>query len=106
MKYFIKLKYLFHGIYSGTVEYYDHKKNNSKESHIEKNTAKFTFNLNLGNKMIGTGSYKYIQTDDYGKYEFQVDEDDNNRIVVSYENTIPSGLANGYEIWEKTKPES
>lgn len=103
VKYFIKLNYLFHGIYSGTVEYYDHINSKPKEGVIKKTTANFTFNLNLANKMIGTGSYKYVQKDDYGKYEFQIDEENKNRIIVSYENTIPSGLSKGYEIWKKIK---
>ncbi len=31
----------------------------------------------------GTGSYKYVNRDDFGKYEFQIDEQDSNRIIVS-----------------------
>ena len=51
--------------------------------------------------MTGVGSYKYINTDDFGKYEFQIDDQNSNRIIVYYKNTIPSGLSEGYEIWEK-----
>ena len=51
--------------------------------------------------MTGSGSYKYSNLDDFGKYEIHVDDEDNNRIIVNYKNTLPSGLAQGYEIWER-----
>lgn len=101
--YLIQLDYHYHGIYTGFVEYFDHEKGNWKENKMEKIKAKVTLNLNTANKMTGSGSYKYLNCDDFGRYEFQIDEQNPNRIIVSYCNTIPSGLAEGYEVWEKYK---
>jgi hypothetical protein len=92
-KYITKLKYQYNGIYTGTVQYFGNTETKVK--------AFVTLNLNLANRMIGMGSYKYARKDDFGKYEFQVDEENTRRIIVYYKNTIPSGLAEGYEIWEK-----
>lgn len=97
------LEYHYHGIYTGYVEYFDHKIGNWKNNSFIKVRAKITINLNTANKMIGSGSYKYSNIDDFGKYEIQVDDENNNRIIVNYKNTLPSGLAEGYEIWEKVK---
>ncbi|HEV8083571.1 MAG TPA: hypothetical protein VGP55_10235 [Chitinophagaceae bacterium] len=99
--YFIKLKYHYHGIYTGTIEYMDHTKSDWRNNKIIKIEALITFNLNLANKMTGVGSYKYFNRDDFGKFDFQIDEQNLNRIIAKYENTIPSGLSEGYEIWEK-----
>lgn len=93
-KYTTKLKYHHNGIYTGTVKYFGNTET--------KATAYVTLNLNLANRMTGMGSYKYACKDDFGKYEFQVDEENARRIIVYYKNTIPSGLAEGYEIWERT----
>lgn len=104
MKYEIHLHYKFHGIYTGTVEYFDHDKSpqgNWKERVILKTKANVTLNLNLANKQVGSGSYKYQSKNDYGKLDFQVNNETNNEIVVSYKNTIPTGMAEGYEIWER-----
>jgi len=92
-KYFTKLKYQYNGIYMGTVKYFGNTETKAK--------AFVTLNLNLANRMTGIGSYKYAGKDDFGKYEFQVDEENKRRIIVYYKNTIPSGLAEGYEIWGK-----
>ncbi len=94
INYVSDLKYQYHGIYTGTVEYFGDTET--------KATAFVTLNLNLANKMTGMGSYKYAGKDDFGKYDFQVDEENTRRIIVYYKNTIPSGLAEGYEIWERT----
>lgn len=102
-KYAILLNYQFHGIYSGTVEYMFHDDYDGRwhDRNIKKTKAVITLNLNLANKMTGSGTYKYLNKDDFGKYEFQIDDENPNRIIVSYWNTVPSGLAEGYEIWEK-----
>ncbi|MCW3106256.1 MAG: hypothetical protein JWQ09_762 [Segetibacter sp.] len=100
--YLTELNYQYQGIYTGTVEYLDHTTSDWKNGRITKIKATVTLNLNLGNRMTGSGSYKYFDKDDFGKFEFQVDEQDNSRIIVSYKNTIPSGLAEGYEVWIKT----
>lgn len=95
------LEYQYHGIYKGYVEYFDHKNGDWKNNSFVKVRAKITISLNLANKMTGTGSYKYSNQDDFGKYEIYVDDENNSRIIVNYENTLPSGLAKGYEIWER-----
>jgi hypothetical protein len=94
------LEYQYHGIYIGYVEYYDHKNGNWKNNSFAKIKAKITISLNLANRMTGFGSYKYSNIDDFGKYEIHVDDDNSNRIIVHYKNTIPSGLSEGYEVWE------
>lgn len=99
--YLTELKYHYHGIYTGTVEYLDHLTSDWRNGKINKIKSMVTLNLNLANRMTGSGSYKYLDRDDIGKFEFQVDEQDKNRIIVYYVNTIPSGLAEGYEIWER-----
>jgi len=101
IQYFTELKYHYHGIYTGTVEYLDHEKSDWRNGKIIKIKALITLNLNLANKMTGSGSYKYFNRNDFGKFEFQVDEQNFDRILVSYANTIPSGLAEGYEVWTK-----
>lgn len=106
VNYFIELNYQYHGIYTGYVEYYDHKNGNWKEGKMVKIKAKITISLNLANKMTGSGSYKYNNLDDFGKYEFHVDDENTDRIIVNYKNTIPSGLAEGYEIWVRYKNEN
>jgi hypothetical protein len=101
IKYLTELKYHYHGIYTGTVEYLDHEKSDWRNGVIIKIKALVTLNLNLANKMTGSGSYKYLDRNDFGKFEFQIDEQNLGRIIISYINTIPSGLAEGYEIWIK-----
>lgn len=94
----INLKYLHHGIYQGTAEYHKYW-----ESNNEKTLVKFTLTLNQSNLTTGSGNYKYLERDDYGVYQFQLNEDDKDEILVSYKNTIPSGLAEGYEKWRRVK---
>ena len=103
IKYSISLSYKFQGMYSGTAEYFLHDSDDGRwqDRSIAKTKAAITLNINLGNIMTGVGSYKYINTDDFGKYEFQIDDQNTNRIIVYYKNTLPSGLSEGYEIWEK-----
>lgn len=100
IKYFTDLKYHYHGIYTGTVEYYD--KRDEVSGLIIKTKAQITLTLNPANKMTGTGNFKYIDKDDFGKFEFLIDEN-TDRIIVSYVNIIPSGLSEGYEIWAKAE---
>ena len=83
------------------MEYYDHKNGDWKNNSFVKMKARITINLNPANIMTGSGSYKYSNLDDFGKYEIHVDDDNNHRIIVNYKNTLPSGLAQGYEIWER-----
>lgn len=67
------------------------------------------FFINQTNPKIGTGHYQYISKKeqykntmpDIGHYEIQVDETNAKRIYLFHHNLIPSGLADGYEIWER-----
>lgn len=99
--YLTELNYKYNGIYTGMVEYFNHSIGDWQQNNMTKISATITLNLNLANKMTGVGSYKYYDRDDFGKFEFQVDEQNKKRIIVSYVNTIPSGLSEGYEIWQK-----
>ncbi|MBU3715284.1 MAG: hypothetical protein FGM46_10130 [Ferruginibacter sp.] len=103
IKYSIRLNYKFQGMYSGTAEYFLHDTYTGRwqDRNIGKTKAAITLNMNLANKNTGEGSYKYVNKEDFGKYEFQIDDENPNRIIVYYRNTLPSGLSEGYEIWEK-----
>lgn len=92
----IELKYLHNGIYEGEGEYNKYWKNSGESTKV-----KFTLTLDKNNILIGNGSYKYLEVDDYGIYHFQVNADDKSEILVTYKNTIPNGLAEGYEKWKK-----
>jgi hypothetical protein len=92
----ITLKYLHNGIYDGTADYHKYWENFG-----EKTTVKFTLTLNKSNLTTGSGNYKYMERDDYGIYSFQMNATNKNEILVTYKNTIPSGLAEGYEKWER-----
>ncbi len=94
----IDLKYFHHGIYEGTAEYHKYWENDGN-----KTIVKFTLTLNQFNLTTGSGSYKYVEKDDYGIYTFQVNENDKDEILVTYKNAIPSGLSEGYEKWKRTK---
>jgi hypothetical protein len=93
----IRLRYLHHGMYEGVADYHKWWANNSELTKV-----KFTLTLNQSNLTTGSGNYKYVEDDDYGIYSFQINEDDKSEILVTYENTIPSGLAKGYEKWKRT----
>ena len=92
----IKLKYLHHGIYEGIADYNKYWGNYGDVAKV-----KFTLTLNKSNTTTGSGNYKYIEQDDYGIYSFQVNANDKDEILVTYKNTIPSGLAEGYEKWRR-----
>ena len=87
------MTYQGEGEYNGTATYKDGK-------------VEITINLEKANPKIGKGIYQYNDKTDLGTYEIQVDRNDINKIYVSYSNVISSnsafsGLARGYEIWEK-----
>lgn len=94
----IKLKYLNYGTYEGIADYHAYWKDYGTKA-----TVKFTLTLNPSNITTGSGNYKYLDKEDYGIYSFQVNEENKNEILVIYHNTIPSGLAQGYEKWERIK---
>lgn len=92
----IHMKYLHNGTYEGEADYHAYWK-----TYGTKTTVKFTMTLNPSNITTGAGNYKYLEKDDYGIYSFQVNAEDKNEILVTYHNTIPSGLAQGYEKWQR-----
>ena len=90
----IKLVYSGDGEYKGTAEYNEGK-------------VEIVINLNADNRNVGTGTYQFTskkpgyKMPDLGVYKIQVDQANENIIYVYYSNTIPSGIASGYEIWER-----
>ena len=92
----IKLKYLHNGIYDGTADYHKYWLGNGELTKV-----KFTLTLNKSNVTTGSGNYKYVDRDDFGIYSFQINENQKDEILVTYKNTIPSGLAEGYEKWKR-----
>lgn len=80
------------GEYSGTAIY-------------EQGKVRFTINLDRINPSVGSGTYQYVDKKpglpDIGTLAIQVDSSNRNILYVFYSNVIPSGLASGYEIWEK-----
>ncbi|NCT74342.1 MAG: hypothetical protein GXC78_07435 [Chitinophagaceae bacterium] len=97
----IELNYKYGGVYSGTAEYYLHGKQSAYDFPKPKTDVEINITLNNADLISGIGSYKYKMADDYGTYKIQVIDKTRNRILVYYQNIIPSGLAEGYEIWER-----
>lgn len=93
----IELKYLYHGIYEGTAEYHKYW----ETPYGQPTKVKFKLTLSIPNVSIGTGNYKYLEREDYGIYDFQVNASDSTEILVLYKNSIPSGLSEGYEKWHR-----
>ena len=94
----IQLNYLHNGAYEGTADYHAYW-----ADYGTKTSVKFTLTLNPSNITTGAGNYKYVEREDYGIYSFQVNEADRNEILVTYHNTIPSGLSQGFEKWKRLK---
>jgi len=91
----INLTYLFGGKYVGKADY-------------NEGSADITISLDTTNEMQGKGTYEYYtrkdgKLPDIGKYEIQIQSNSQHHttLFVYYKNTIPSGAAEGYEIWEK-----
>ncbi len=98
-EWFIILNYEFGGNYTGTAEYYNHNAGMyAFDFPKPKTTIEINFSLNSTDKITGTGSYQYPDREDYGVYKFQVVDKMKNRILVYYENILPSGLAEGWKI--------
>ena len=93
----IEINYLYKGVYSGTVDYPKYWGNKNE-------STKVAITLNINNDLTtGSGTYSYIQRNDFGTYAFQISELDSNKIIIRYKNTLPSGIAEGYEIWRRIK---
>jgi hypothetical protein len=91
----IVLEYKGEGEYKGTATY-------------QQGEVDITINLDKANPNVGNGIYQYKDKNitDLGTYEIQIDRNDANKIYINYSNVISSdsavsGLARGYEIWEK-----
>jgi hypothetical protein len=97
----ITLNYSFAGNYTGIAEYYLHGVKSPHDFPKPKTNVEINLSLSSADKITGTGSYKYQTSQDYGIYRFQVVDKAHKKILVYYENILPSGLAEGYEIWEK-----
>ena len=94
--YKIELNYLHFGKYSGKIDYNQGK-------------ANITISLDLINETQGKGTYQYYYRDDndlpdLGQYDIHVGQNEiQTRLYVYYKNTLQTGAAEGYEIWEKIK---
>lgn len=104
--YWTILNYDYDGKYTGTVEYIDHdfidkKSVNGHSVMNPKPKCKAHVQLIFTSANAGTGNYKYENKYDFGIYNFQIDPENKKRILVYYQNTIPSGISEGYQIWEK-----
>ena len=91
----IKIKSRGDGQFEGTADY-------------EEGKVKFDIVLDKVNPSYGLGTYQYISKKekyilpDLGKYETIRDKVNQDRIFLHYNNILPSGLAEGYEIWERS----
>ncbi|MBL7890881.1 MAG: hypothetical protein JNL24_15105 [Bacteroidia bacterium] len=104
-EYLTELEYLYNGKYKGTVEYIDHDfEDEMGKKHYDlkiKPKCFAYFQLNFTSNISGEGNYKYANKLDFGIFNFQLDPENSNRILVYYKNTMPSGISEGYEIWER-----
>jgi hypothetical protein len=95
----IEVKYLFKGVYTGKAIYHKYWVNDKNQK------TKVWFTLHLSADLnTGSGSYAYSERNDSGIYSFQISETDANKVIIRYKNIIPSGIAEGYEIWKRIKP--
>lgn len=102
-KYIISLEYHGNGNYTGIAEYLDYKnpENTPYSEKKHKTLVDIIMSLNTPDNVSGKGSYKYQKMVDYGIYDFQIIGKNKDEILIYYKNTIPSGLAEGYQIWKK-----
>jgi len=96
----IRLRYHHSGLYTGIAKYPKYW-GNRKEATDAQITLKVDDGINAG-----SGTYSYSEMNDYGIYSFQIREQDLNKIIVTYQNVVPSGIAAGYEVWQKMSPRS
>lgn len=77
------------------------------EADYEEGRKKAVIHLDQINPTEGNGVYQYSSKKgnhtlpDMGYFKLQVDTINPKRLYVYHNNLIPSGLAQGYEIWEK-----
>jgi hypothetical protein len=90
-----KLEYKGHRKYEAILNYPDGDSNVKVTLFAEENDAN-----------IGIGHYQYLDKPiaDFGTNTFHVDQKNGNRLYVYSKNVVPSGLAEGLEIWKKNRP--
>ena len=77
------------------------------EAEYEEGRKKAVIHLDQINPTEGNGVYQYSSKKgkytlpDMGNFKLQVDSINPKRLYVYHNNLIPSGLAQGYEFWEK-----
>jgi hypothetical protein len=91
----IQLIYEHGGLYNGTAQYPQYWGDKKESTEVE-----ITLKLEDGTN-AGSGTYSYSDRNDYGVYSFQIREQDLNKIIVTYQNVVPNGIAEGYEVWQK-----
>ncbi len=91
----IKIKHLGEGRFFGSCYY-------------EEGKVEFEIFLDVNNPSYGVGTYQYLSKNkndykmpDFGKFELIRDKVDKEKILIYHKNIVPSGLAEGYEIWER-----
>lgn len=90
----IKITHYGEGRFSGTAYY-------------EQGKVAFEIFLDQTNPSYGSGTYQYLhkskgyEMPDFGKLELIRDKVDKQKIYIYYKNIAPSGLAEGYEVWER-----
>lgn len=68
--------------------------------------AKASLVLDPSNRRVGTGVYHYDRKSDslsadFGTYQLFVDALNQNKIYLFHQNYVPSGLSEGYEVFER-----
>ena len=90
-----KLEYKGHRKYEAILNYPDGNSN-----------VKVTLYADQDDANIGIGNYQYLDKPiaDFGTNTFHVDQKNDNRLYIYSKNIVPSGLAEGLEIWKKNRP--
>lgn len=70
----------------------------------DEGVAKGAFYTDEHTHQFGIGTYQYItkKEADFGTYTYHVDQTNSKRLYVVHKNILPSGIAEGLEIWERT----
>jgi hypothetical protein len=93
----IELNYLFKGSYSGVAKYQNHLER--EDANVQPDVF-ITLHLN-DDLNSGDGTYQYKNFEVFGTYSLHISPLEPNKIIIGFKNIIPSGIAEGYEIWEK-----
>jgi hypothetical protein len=101
------MNFLYANVNSLITFHYKSDRKYEFEVEYKEGQVKAVVYLNEINPLEGKGTYQYRHKHescilpDMGEYFFSVDTFNPKKIYVHYKNSIPSGLAEGYEIWEK-----